>query len=95
MKVKVENNQTIYDIAVQHYGSIEAVGELARINPHIINDVAALAAIGIDYIADSSFYFDIPLMPGIEVEIDTGSRLCNRQITKELTNPITTYGTDN
>lgn len=95
MKIKVENNQTLYDVALQHYGTAEAVGELATLNPYLTNDPAALADRDIDYISDSSFYFDIPIAKGTTIEIDTTSKLCKSQITKELSNPITTYGTDN
>lgn len=94
MKITVVNNQTIYDLAVEYYGTVEAVGEILTNNPDLRNDQVALVALGIDYLADDGLYLDAPIAPGSTIEIDTSSPLCDRQITKELTKHITTYGTD-
>lgn len=88
-------NQTIYDLALQHYGTIEAVGELLINNPELMNDPTALAEQGIDYVADRGFYVDVPLLKGSLVMIDPQSSNMKKTITKEITQEITTYGTQN
>ncbi|MEG1464809.1 MAG: hypothetical protein RSC11_07925 [Mucinivorans sp.] len=88
-------NQTIYDVALQHYGTTEAVGELLLNNPELVNDPAALSAQGIDYLADRGFYVDVPVLRGSKVNIDPQSPNMKKQITREITKEITTYGTQN
>lgn len=95
MKITVANNQTIYDLAIEYYGSAEAVGEILSNNPDIRNDQSALVDLGIDYLVDNGLYLDVPIAQGATVEINTSSRLCDRQITKQFTQHITTYGTHN
>lgn len=87
MKIKVEPNQTIYDIAVQYYGTCEAIGEIARLNPILINEFRGQSPL----LDTSLFYLDLPLKVGSEIKIDENSELHNRNITKQLTSPITTY----
>lgn len=94
--VKATQNQTIYDLAVKWYGTTEAVTEITTNNPGLKNDPAALAALGIDYINDNSFYFDAPLMPGAAVSIDTNSPLLQQNIVQELAaHEINTFDTGN
>lgn len=38
-KVKVENNQTIWDIALRHYGSIDGAFKILQDNPALDLDV--------------------------------------------------------
>ena len=62
MEIKTLSNQTIFDVALMHYGTCEAVGKLMEDNPGLRNDPAALAALGI---ADTtSFYMDAALLAG-------------------------------
>lgn len=96
--IKTVPNQTIFDVAAKHYGTCEAVAELLTANPGLRNDPAALAALGIDYVADSGFYSDAALLAGQEIKIDTDSRTLRQTIVKELQNKeINTYdnGKDN
>lgn len=93
--ITIEANQTIFDIAIEYYGTTEAVGELLLNNQELINDPAALAQQGVDYVANKGFYVDIPIIIGSTVKIDTQSPNYKQNITKEITKPITTYGTDN
>lgn len=93
--ITTEANQTIYDLAVEHYGTTEAVGELITLNPHLTNDPAALAAVGIDYIADTSFYADVAVLAGTKLTIDERSRTIKQNITREIKRTITTYGQNN
>lgn len=90
-----EANQTLYDLAVEHYGTIEAVGELFELNPHLTNDPAALAAVGVNYIADTSFYIDVAVLPATKLTVDDQSRAKKQNITREIKRTITTYGTNN
>lgn len=90
-----EAKQTVYDLAVEHYGTIEAVGELLALNPHLSNDPAALAAVGVDYITDTSFYIDVAVLPATKLTIDERSRTIKQNITREIKRTITTYGTNN
>ncbi len=91
--VKVKPNQTIYDIALEQYGNVEAVGEIMVNNPDLRNDPAALAALGINAIEDDGFYVDASLLPGAAVLInDTDSPLRRPAILKELAGEeITTF----
>ena len=42
--ITVKARQTVYDIALEQYGTCEAVGEILALNPDVGNDPAALAA---------------------------------------------------
>ncbi len=72
--IRATANQTIYDVAVKYYGTTDAVGELLALNPDLRNDPAALAALGIDYLA----------APGLTVTIDTGSSLLRQEVARQL-----------
>lgn len=89
--VAVRPNQTIFDLAVQHYGNGEAVAKIIADNPDLRNDRTALAALGIDYIADPVFYIDAPVDPGYPLQIDTDSRLLRTNTTREINTEITTF----
>lgn len=89
--IKTVQNQTVFDIAVQHYGTGEAVGEIMRNNPGLRNDPAALAELGIDYMADSAFYADAALRPNQNVAIDPDSKLRKQSVTRELPGAVTTF----
>lgn len=84
--IKTVQNQTLFDVAVKHYGTCDAVAELLADNPGLRNDPAALAAVGVDYVADGGFYLDAALLPGQEIAIDTGSPTLRRNVVKELRN---------
>ena len=43
----VKARQTVYDIALEQYGTCEAVGEILALNPQIANDPEALVQLGI------------------------------------------------
>lgn len=100
-KVTVKRNQTVYDIAVEQYGTCEAITEIIANNPNLDNDEQAKIRMGIDASKDKDFYFDLPLKQGSIVLIDTDSRLLKKNIIREITGKeITTfdlqdYGTNN
>lgn len=86
-KITVKPNQTVYDIAVEQYGTCEAVGKIMADNPELAN-------------ADDGFCFDLALKAGGTLLIDTDSRLMKKNILREIDKDVTTfdlnnYGTDN
>lgn len=95
--VTVKPNQTLFDIALEQYGTAEAIGEIMRNNPDLQNDPVALAKMGL---GESLFYVDVSLSPGARVLIDDESLRMRPQVVKEIEQDITTfdlprYGTDN
>lgn len=62
IQIKVLDGQTIYDIAKQYYGNIEAVSEILELNPDIRNNDIYLYAI------------DRPLLAGLKINIDEKSK---------------------
>ena len=89
--VTAKANQTVFDMALEQYGTAEAVSEIAGNNPELKNDPDALVALGIDPLYDSGFYFDVAITPGAAVKIDTNSKLIRSNTVRELTNEITTF----
>lgn len=87
----VKPNQTLPDIAIEQYGTCEAISEILMNNPDLRNDPAALAALGIDYLSDTDFWLDVPLLPGATVKIDTDSRLKRTGIIREINRDVTTF----
>ena len=47
-KVTAKANQTIYDVAIEQYGTCEAVGKLMQDNPGMENDLQAITEAGIE-----------------------------------------------
>lgn len=94
--ITAKANQTVYDIAVQYYGTAEAVEEIFRNNPDLRNDDRAKIEAGIDAVQDAYFYPDLAVQTGLPVLIDTDSPLLKNSITREM-NDVTTfdYGKDN
>lgn len=84
-------NQTIYDICLQAYGTAEALAEVLKLNPGIRNDSRAKVAVGIDPIGDTSFYLDLAVEPRTAVVVDTDSPLINGNVVRELVEPVTTF----
>lgn len=95
--ITVKPNQTLYDIALEQYGTCEALYELLEINHDLKNEPAALAAAGIDGLSDDGFYIDTALLAGSAIKIDANSKMILQSVIREITGDITTYdyGTDN
>ena len=89
--INVKPNQTIFDIAIEQYGTAEAVSEIIDNNPELENDPDALVALGVDPIYDKGFYFDVAIMPDIAVKTDKNSKLIRDNTIRELNNEITTF----
>jgi hypothetical protein len=79
-EIIVEPNQTIFDLAVKHYGNVEAVGEILELNTAARTD------------AEGYFWFDHAILPGDRILIDEKSPLMRKNTVKELLNePVTTW----
>lgn len=89
--ITIKPNQTIYDVAAEQYGTCEAVGEILKNNPALINEDRAKTAVGIDSISDKSFYFDLPLKSGSTLFVDTDSRLIKNSVIREINTEVTTF----
>ena len=89
--ITVKQNQTIFDIAVEQYGTCEAIPGILESNPGIRNDKEALKELGIDYLEDPPFYLDAPVEAGSSLQVDTSSRLIKTSVTREITSDVTTF----
>lgn len=94
MKVTVKDNQTILDIALEHYGTADGISEILNLNPTLTNDSAALIQQGI---SPGDLYLDVMIKPGTILLVDENSRMVQKNTVKEIDDDITTYehGTDN
>jgi hypothetical protein len=82
--ILIVENQTVFDVAAQYYGTIEATKEILTLNPQIENDPA--------YNADSNeFQFDLPVKANSLLTIDENSSLINKNLLKEINEPVTTF----
>lgn len=91
-QIKAKPNQTLFDIALEQYGTCEAVEEILRLNPNIKNEKTAKTSKGIDYILDTDFYIDLAVESGLLITIDADSELRQASILKDLQNiNITTF----
>lgn len=86
--IEVKDEQILLDIALQHYGTAEAIGEIVANNPGLCNEPSAVVAAGRDL---GPFYPDIKLKVGLQVNIDDESRLVKKTVVKKIETDITTY----
>ncbi len=86
--IKVKDNQTLLDIALQYYGTAEAMGEILVNNPRIRNDPQSLVATGREL---GSFYPDMKLQTGMAIQIDESSSLMLKRVVGKMENDVTTY----
>lgn len=89
--IKVKDNQILLDIALQYYGTAEAVGELLVNNPGIRNEPQALVSAGREL---GSFYPDIKLQIGQLLRINDDSRTMIKTVVKKIENDVNTYMTE-
>jgi phage tail protein X len=87
--IKTEDNQTVLDIAMQYYGTAEAIGEIISLNPNLKN--APLEVLNTGYEDVESLYLDIKLLENQPVNIDEKSNLMKKNVVKNINNPVTTY----
>ncbi len=86
--IEVKDEQLLLDIALQHYGTAEAIGEIVSNNPGLRNEPSAVVSAGREL---GPFYPDIKLKTGLSVNIDEESRLMKKTIVKKIETDITTY----
>ena len=89
--VTTVENQTIYDVCLTAYGTVEALAEVLALNQGLRNDGRAKVAVGIDPIGDTSFYLDLAVEPETVVVVNTDSPLINGNVVRELTEPVITF----
>lgn len=89
--IKVKDNQILLDIALQYYGTAEAIGELLANNPDVRNEPQALVAAGREL---GSFYPDVKLQVGQSLQINDDSRTMKKTVVKKIENDVTTYMTE-
>ncbi len=74
-------NQTVFDVAVQHYGAVDMFVKVIELNPHLKNDYSAAIEAGVPFendVLDLSY----PVMEGTEIIIETA--MVNIKIAQEL-----------
>lgn len=90
--VIIEANQSLRDVAITNYGTLEALDQLILLNEDsLTNDKEALVALGIDFLSDTAFYIDVALEVGSKVTIDDQSKLIKQSVVRELNTPQTKY----
>lgn len=90
-KINIHDNQTILDIALQYYGTAEAIGEILANNPTLKNDIKALIESSRDV---DKFYPDIKLEVGSTLYIDDNSKSIKNTIVKQINRGVNTYITE-
>lgn len=75
-------NQTVFDLAVQEYGNMEAAFQILVDNPHLVgtNDLP----IGYNLPADIDFDISYPIQPGTLIYLQDYLQIENTVIAKEL-----------
>jgi len=76
-------NQTIFDIAAQHYGDVSKFDKVLELNPSLVNDYEEARKAGIGF-TEGEFDISFPLEQNQAVKIDT--MLASRQVLRELKN---------
>ncbi len=80
--IKTLKGQTISDIAIQEYGTIEAVMELLDNNPHLKGMNHYTPNDMVDHFCD--FDIAVPILEDVKLYINDSSQLMNRKVLKEL-----------
>lgn len=77
IRIRTIENQTVFDLAKQYYGTIEAVSDILKNNENLCNDDLY------------EYELNRPLKPGLEIMIDDESKLRDvntlRKINKNIT----------
>ncbi len=90
--IKVEPNQTLYDIAVQYYGTVDGVEELMALNPGLQNDPKVLTGLGINTAnQENAFRLDVAVAPGSVLAFDETSKTIDDKVVRKIENQVTTY----
>lgn len=86
--IEVQDEQQLLDIALQYYGTAEAMGEIIANNPKLKNESSAVVEAGRSL---GAFYPDIKLKVGQRISIDDDSLLAKKTTAKKIDRNITTY----
>jgi hypothetical protein len=78
-------NQTIFDIAIKHYGNLEAVEEILTNNPLLMNDPEICSKNNVPFYPDQ-FDLAMPIRTNTYIYINETSSLMNQKIVRELAN---------
>jgi len=89
--ITVKARQTVYDIALEQYGTCEAVASRARGRAGGGGGGGGGGAQGIDSVSEAGFYLDVAVDKGAQLRIDDDSTLMRKNALKEITSEITTY----
>lgn len=86
--VKVKQNQTVFDIVVEQYGTCEALAEFLGNNPELENEPTPGRQVPE---AVRMFRLDLPVRAGSTVWVDTDSKAIRTSVVKEMDTEVTTY----
>ena len=87
--VTVKENQTVFDIVVEQYGTCEALAEFLANNPELENEPAPAGRQVPE--AFQAFRLDFPVRAGSVVWVDTDSKAIKTSVIKEIDTEVTTY----
>lgn len=85
-QISTVENQTVFDIAVQEYGNMEAAFQILTDNPHLagLNQLPAGYSLPVDIDFDISY----PIQPGTIVHIQRSLPIENTVIANQLNQVI-------
>jgi len=83
--ITTTENQTIFDIAVQYYGNLEAVEEILQLNPQIENELQG------DAVDNAMFQWDLPVKRNSQLVMDKNSPYLKKNILREINETVTTF----
>ena len=87
--VKVKENQTVFDILVEQYGTCEALAEFLANNPALENDPVSIGRQVPE--ALQVLRLDLTVRAGSTVWVDTDSKSIKTSVIKEIDTEVTTY----
>jgi len=81
--LKTGKNQTIIDLALKHYGNVEAIEEILNNNPHLLTDYTAMQDNDLPY-QPNVINLSLPFIADQVLYIDEESDLYNVKVINEL-----------
>lgn len=79
IQIRTIENQTVFDLAKQYYGTIEAVSEIIKNNDNLCNNDLY------------EYELNCPLKPGLEIMIDNESKLRDANTLRKINKNITLW----
>jgi len=83
--LKTGKNQTIFDLALQYYGTTEAIEEILKNNSHLLTDYAAMQENNIPFQSDV-IDLSLPFIEGQILYIDSESSYYQNKLVSEFKN---------